>query len=509
MEFAVTSFPILFSFLVFLFMVLKIVRRSKTLDTTLNLPPGPWKLPIIGNLHQLVGSLPHHRLRDLAMKYGPFMHLQLGELSVVIVSSPEFAKEVMKTHDVSFASRPYNQIAHILSYNSSNIAFSPYGDYWRQLRKICILEIFSLKRVQSFRYIREEEASNLIDSIAFKAGSPINLTEKIYSLTNGITARSAFGKKCQDGEKFLVALKESIESAGGFSVADLFPSIEGLMEWIGGIRTRIEKLHKVNDTILEKIINEHKKVKPTSESNKSEEKEDLVDVLLKIQEEGDGEFQLATDNIKAVIYDVFAAGSETSATTLDWAMSELMKNPKVMKKAQVEVREVFNRNGMLGETVINEMKFLKLVIKETMRLHPPAPLLVPRECRERCEVKGFEIPIKTRVLINAWAIGRDPKYWREPKSFIPERFFDSSIDYKGTNFEYIPFGAGRRICPGMPFGVASVELPLAMLLYHFDWKLPNEMKHEDLDMTESFGIIVRRKEDLYMIPIPYHPPSAV
>ncbi|KAL5735703.1 hypothetical protein ACOSQ2_030491 [Xanthoceras sorbifolium] len=190
-------------------------------------------------------------------------------------------------------------------------------------------------------------------------------------------------------------------------------------------------------------------------------------------------------------------------------MSELMKNPKVMKKAQVEVREVFNRNGMLGETVINEMKFLKLVIKETMRLHPPAPLLVPRECRERCEVKGFEIPIKTRVLINAWAIGRDPKYWREPKSFIPERFFDSSIDYKGTNFEYIPFGAGRRICPGMPFGVASVELPLAMLLYHFDWKLPNEMKHEDLDMTESFGIIVRRKEDLYMIPIPYHPPSAV
>ncbi|KAL5737394.1 hypothetical protein ACOSP7_030155 [Xanthoceras sorbifolium] len=290
MEFAFTSFPILVSFLVFFFMVLKIVRRSKTLDTALNLPPGPWKLPVIGNLHQLVGSLPHHRLRDLAMKYGPFMHLQLGELSMVIVSSPEFAREIMKTHDVNFASRPYNQVAHILTYNSSDIAFSPYGDYWRQLRKICTLEIFSLKRVQSFQYIREEEASNIIDSIALKAGSPINLTEKIYSLMNSITARSAFGKKCQDGEKFLVALKESIESAGGFSVADLFPSIEGLLEWIGGIRTRIEKLHKVNDTILEKIINEHKKVKATSESNKSEEKEDLVDVLLKIQEEGDGEF---------------------------------------------------------------------------------------------------------------------------------------------------------------------------------------------------------------------------
>ncbi|KAL5737382.1 hypothetical protein ACOSP7_030143 [Xanthoceras sorbifolium] len=188
-------------------------------------------------------------------------------------------------------------------------------------------------------------------------------------------------------------------------------------------------------------------------------------------------------------------------------MAELMKNPRVMKKAQDEVREVFNKIGKVDETGVNEMKFLKLVVKETLRMHTPAPLLLPRECRERCQIKGFDIPSKTKVFINVWAMGRDPKYWNEPESFIPERFLDSSIDFRGANFEFIPFGAGRRMCPGIGFGLASIELTLAMLLYHFDWKLTNGMTHEDLDMTEAFGLSVRRKEALHIIPSPYHPPS--
>ncbi|KAK9940708.1 hypothetical protein M0R45_017353 [Rubus argutus] len=200
------------------------------------------------------------------------------------------------------------------------------------------------------------------------------------------------------------------------------------------------------------------------------------------------------------------AGGETSSTTVDWVMSEMIKNPITMRMAQDEVRDVFNRKGHADETSIKDMKYLKLVIKETLRLHPPAPLLIPRECRETCEIAGYEIPVKTKVIINAWAIGRDPKYWTEPERFYPERFLDSSIDYKGTNFEYIPFGAGRRICPGILYGLANVELPVALLLYHFDWKLPNGEKHEDLDMTEAFGATVRRKEDLQLIATPYHPP---
>lgn len=205
------------------------------------------------------------------------------------------------------------------------------------------------------------------------------------------------------------------------------------------------------------------------------------------------------------LQDVFSAGGDSSATTIDWAMAELIKNPRLMKMAQAEVREVFDRKGIIDETCINEMKFLKQIIKETLRLHPTAPLLVPRESRESCVVNGFDIPAKTKVVVNAWAIGRDPKCWTEPESFIPERWLDSPIDYKGTNFEYIPFGAGRRICPGMSFGLASTELPLAMLLYHFDWKLPPGIQTEELDMTEAISETVRRRDSLCLIPIPYRP----
>ncbi|PQM33656.1 cytochrome P450 71D11-like [Prunus yedoensis var. nudiflora] len=331
----------------------------------------------------------------------------------------------------------------------------------------------------------------LMEWIALREGSPINLTEEIYSSTYTVTSRAAFGKKNKDHEKFIYAVKESIKVAAGFDLADVFPSVK-LLNLIGGIRPKLERLHKETDRIMENIIKEHKKDRATSESGEGKAEEDLVDVLLKFQERGNGfEFSLTTDNIKAVILDIFGAGSETSATAVDWAMSEMIKNPRIMKIAQDEVSEVFNTKGQVDETCIREMKYLNSVIKETLRLHPPAPLLLPRECRESCEINGYEIPVKTKVIVNGWAI---------------ERFLDSSIDYRGTNFEYIPFGSGRRICPGISYGLANVELPLAFLLYHFDWKLPNGKNHEDLDMTEAFCITVRRKEDLHLIPIPYHHP---
>lgn len=188
-----------------------------------------------------------------------------------------------------------------------------------------------------------------------------------------------------------------------------------------------------------------------------------------------------------------------------WAIAEMLKSPIVMEKAQAEVRRVFDGKWDINETGIHELKYLNSVVKETLRLHPSVPLLLPRECRERCVINGYEIPENTKVIINAWAIAQDPDHWFEPNKFFPERFLDSSIDFKGTDFKYIPFGAGRRICPGILFAIPNVELPLANLLYHFDWKLPDGMKHEDLDMTEEFGLTIRRKEDLNLIPIPYDP----
>ena len=203
--------------------------------------------------------------------------------------------------------------------------------------------------------------------------------------------------------------------------------------------------------------------------------------------------------------DMFIGGSETSSAAVEWAMLEMLKNPRLLKKAQTEVRQVFRTKGYVTEAGLHELKFLKLIVKETLRLHPPAPLLLPRESRESCVINGYFIPAKTKVIINAWAIGRDPWHWNEAEVFCPERFIDSLIDYKGNNFEFIPFGAGRRICPGILFAIADIELPLANFLYHFDWKLPGDINHENLDMSEAFGLSVRRKGELYVIPIPYDP----
>jgi cytochrome P450 len=234
------------------------------------------------------------------MKHGPLMLLRLGEVSTVVVSSAECAKEVMKTHDAIFASRPSVLSSEILSYNSTSIGFSPLGDYWRQLRKICVLELLSPKRVESYRPLREEELSNFIKWVASTAGSPVNLSSKVFSTVYGITSTAAFGKKCQEQEQFIQIVKDVIEFASGFNIADFFPSIK-LLHVISGVRPKLEKMHKDADRIMEKIITEHKAKKTAAKAEEAATEEDLVDVLLKFHEHGDSEFSLTNNNIKAVI----------------------------------------------------------------------------------------------------------------------------------------------------------------------------------------------------------------
>ncbi|CAI0440974.1 unnamed protein product [Linum tenue] len=178
------------------------------------------------------------------------------------------------------------------------------------------------------------------------------------------------------------------------------------------------------------------------------------------------------------VQDMFLAGTDTTTRTIEWAMAEMMKNPSAMQKAQTEAS------------------------KETLRLHPPGPFLIPRESREEANVGGFDIPVRSQVLVNVWAIGRDPRYWNEADKFSPERFLNSTTDYRGAHFQFLPFGAGRRMCPGIQFGMVVVQLALANLLFHFDWKLPNEMKPEDLDLTEEFSDnALKMRETLLLIPV--------
>ncbi|KAF3338662.1 cytochrome P450 71B2-like protein [Carex littledalei] len=347
-----------------------------------NRPPSPPKLPFIGNLHQ-ISSNPHQSLYSLSRKYGPLMLLHFAQVPWLIVSSSDMACAVMRTHDLIFATRPSAVIAEILRFR--DMAFEPYGEDWRQLKKIFTLHLMNTKKIASYSTIREEQVGNLIAKISNQAsvssGNPIELSKFLFSF---------------------------------------------------------------------------------------------------------------------MIDDAFAAGVDTTFLTIEWAMSELIKNPKCMKKLQEEVRSIAKHGDMVRSEELDQMSYLKAVIKESLRLHPPGTLL-PREAMDECEINGFIIPKGTKLLVNAWAIGREAKSWDMPEEFRPERFIGSQVDYKGNDFQFIPFGAGRRICPGILFGSAMVELALANLVYRFDWELPSGMTREEFNMGDSPGFTVHRKDDLQLV----------
>jgi len=261
------------------------------------LPPGPWKLPLIGNLHQLAfaGKLLHHTIRDLSHRYGPLMHLQIGEMSSVVVSSPNLTKEIMRTHDLSFVERPRFLAPNIITYESKDIIFSSYGDYWRQMRKICTLELLSAKRVQSFSSIREDGVEKMIKFIHSSAcQDPLDLSKMISSLVSSFISRATFGKKSKYEDELLCLHKQSMEMYSGFDVADLFSSFKPI-HFISGMKPRLENFQKKLDMIFEKIINEH-------QSNHGLQGENIVDVLLRIQQSDSLNIPITQDNIKAVIW---------------------------------------------------------------------------------------------------------------------------------------------------------------------------------------------------------------
>ena len=199
---------------------------------------------------------------------------------------------------------------------------------------------------------------------------------------------------------------------------------------------------------------------------------------------------------------MFIAGTDTSSTVLVWIMAELIRNPSVMQRAQTEVREAVKGKTRVEENRLSKLMYLKSIVKEGFRLHPPAPLLVPRETTDDCTIEGYHIPAKTRVFVNAKSIGTDPKYWKNQNKFQPERFLDSLVDFRGQHFELLPFGAGRRGCPGMNFAILIIELALANLLHRFDWELPHGIRRQDLDMEEAIGLSMHKKVPLCLVANP-------
>eukprot|EP00262_Sarcandra_glabra_P001217 TRINITY_DN1123_c0_g2_i1.p1 TRINITY_DN1123_c0_g2~~TRINITY_DN1123_c0_g2_i1.p1 ORF type:complete len:513 (-),score=66.19 TRINITY_DN1123_c0_g2_i1:358-1896(-) len=488
------NYPVLLLIPLLAYLIKHFIKKPR-----LRIPPGPSSLPVIGNLHQL-GNLPHRSLGLLSKKHGPLMYLQLGQIPTVIISSAEMAKEVMKTHDLMFCTRPPLTAMRKFTYGGLDVAAAPYSEHWRQLRKLITLELLSTKRVQSFRPIRVEEIGFFVRTITkFSLSGPVNLSELLLCLLNNITCRIVFGKRfSKEGEcgrsKFHELVTETIELLGGFCAGDFFPSMEWLNK-ITGIEAKLEKNYLEMDAFLAESIKEHR-----CNKNHEFERNDFLSVLLQLQKDSTLGMPLSDEHIKGILLDMFLAGTDTSSTILEWGLTELMMNPRVLTKAQDEVRRVVGKKEKVEESDLDKLEYLKLVVKEILRFHPPVPLLIPRESREDCKINGYDIMRKTRVYVNVWAIGRDPKLWENPNEFFPERFIDSPIDYKGQEFHYLPFGSGRRGCPGITSGVIVIELALANLLHIFNWDLPQGMTPQDIDTTEAFGIVIHKKSPLLLVP---------
>ncbi|KAL8048387.1 hypothetical protein ABFX02_07G061300 [Erythranthe guttata] len=468
-------------------------------------PPGPKGLPFIGNLHQFDTSKLHLCLSDLSNKHGPLMYLKLGQVPAVVISSAQVAKQALKHNDLAFAGRPHTTPSKKLSYGYLDIASSSHNPYWREMRKTVVLRLFTLKQVRSFKHIREEEVSHMIDEItnltlAGPDGRAVDLSERVMAFSTNLLCRVAFGRRFDEERRFQKLMVEFEKVSADVVLADFIP-LFGLIDKLSGVVYRLDRAFVNMDSFLQQLIDEH--LRPNRPDSMDG---DFLDLLIRLREDDSAAVKIDWNNIKAILMNIVVAGTETSASAIVWALTALTKKPCAMKKAQQEIRSLMadSKKSFVDEDDIEKLPYLKAVIKETLRLYPPLPLLVPKETMEKCTINGYEIEPKTFAFVNVWAIGRDPEYWENPNEFLPERFLnnnysDKSIDFKGQDFGFIPFGSGRRRCPGLSLGVAAVEMALANLLYSFDWELPPGVKEEDIDTDASEGFTMRKRNPLCLI----------
>ncbi|KAH7656508.1 Flavonoid 3'-monooxygenase protein [Dioscorea alata] len=457
---------ITYTFIILTTLTLIIIKLSGKPRRKLNLPPGPKPWPIIGNLN-LIGALPHRSIHQLSQTYGPIMQLKLGSFPVVVVSSVEMAKAVLNTQDVTFASRPKTAAGKHITYNYSGILWSPYGPYWRQAHKMCIMELFTPKRLESYEYIRNQELKYLIhDLYEMKPTTVITLKDYLSIMNVNIISRMVLGRKFTDEgsensivspEEFKKMLDELFLLSGVLNIGDSIPWLDFLD--LQGYIKRMKKLRKKFDWFLEHVLDEHNE-RMTSEGESFVAK-DMVDVLLQLAADPNLEIKLGRDSVKAFTLDFFVGGIDSSTLTLEWAMSELLKQPQILAKAIEELDRVTGKNQWVYEKDIPNLPYIEAIVKETMRMHPVAPTFVPR--------------------------------------FRPERFIGKAIDVISNHFELLPFGAGRRMCPGYSIGLKVVQVSLANLLHGFKWMLPHGMKAENLNMDEIFRLSTPRKVPLEVV----------
>ncbi|XP_073291744.1 cytochrome P450 93B2-like [Primulina huaijiensis] len=488
-----------FSAIILFVATLLILTIYKQKRSHLPSPPGPFALPIIGHLH-LLGSRIHHTFHDLSQRYGPLFELRLGSVRCVVVSTPELAKEFLKTHELVFSSRKHTTAIDIVTYESS-FAFSPYGPYWKYIKKLCTYELLGARNLANFEPVRKIEIIDFLKVVSDKAkgGEIINVTEELVKLTSNVISHMMLGLRCSGTEGEAEAARNVIRDVtqifGEFDVSDIIWFCKNFD--LQGIRRRSEDIQKRYDSLLEKIITDREKTRGSGGVAK-----DFLDMLLDVMESKNSDMKFTREQLKALILDFFTAGTDTTAIAVEWSIAELLRNPKVLKKAQEEIDNVVGSQRLLQESDAPKLPYIMAIIKETFRLHPPIPM-ISRKSVSDCVINGYMIRAQTLLFVNIWSIGRDPKYWERPMEFRPERFLDSgcgSIDVKGQNFELMPFGTGRRGCPGMLLAIQELVSILGAMVQCFDLELPDGS--QNVDMTERAGLTAPRAYDLLCRVVP-------
>ncbi|XP_030462493.1 cytochrome P450 81E8-like [Syzygium oleosum] len=449
-----------------------------------NLPPSPPSLPIIGHLHHL--KLPLHRtLHRLSTKYGPIMSLRFGVRRFVVVSSLPLAEECFTKNDIVLANRPKLFIGKHLGYDYTTLVTAPYGDRWRNLRKIATIEVLSSHRLNVLSHVRRDEIRRLMLRLArggFMSHHQVELKTLLSELTFNIMMRMIAGKRYYgegvnvDEAKAREAREviKQIVGNGGISYAGDFLPILKLVDY-NGVKKRVVELKEKIDAFIQGLIDEHRRKKGDPELADS-----MISHLLHLQESQPEDY--SDFMIKGLVLVLLAAGTDTSSLTLEWIMVNLLNNPEKLKKAQEEIDSVIGHDRLVEESDVSNLPYLQCIIFETLRLNTTAPLLVPHASSADCTIGGYFVPRDTIVTVNAWAVHRDPELWEDPLSFKPERFEGSGGEKQRTLI--LPFGLGRRACPGAPLAQRVIGWTLGLLIQCFDWKRVSE---EEIDMREGSG----------------------
>lgn len=449
----------------------------------LPLPPGPTPLPLVGNLLSLRGNL-HHTLARLARAHGPVMTLKLGLTTAVVVSSRDAAREAFTKHDRRLAARAVPDSGRALGFSERSMVWLPSSDpLWKTLRGIVAANIFSPRSIAAVRGVRERKVYDMVSYFRGRAGQEVDVGQAVYGGVLNLVSSVLFsidvvdvGAESAQGLRVLV--EELVEAIAKPNVSDLFPFLRALdlQGWRRWVARRLERALRVLDDIVDRRL---------EDADASTHKHgDFLNSLLELVSTG----KIARHNVTTILFDMFAAGSDTIAITVEWAMAELLRNPSVMAKVRAEMEDTLGGKETIEEPDAANLPYLQAVVKEAMRLHPVAPILLPHQAVEDgVEIGGYAVPKGSTVIFNAWAIMLDPAAWERPDEFVPERFLErAEVDFRGKEFEFIPFGSGRRLCPGLPMAERVVPFILASLLRAFEWRLPDGVSPEELDVSERF-----------------------